>query len=657
MKNTRSLRWLGFGAVAGVGLGAFACGSSGDVFQTRDTDAGAAGGSTTGNGGASGSGAASNAGACTPGAGNCGGSGASGGAGNGGGSGVGGASASGGATASDSGTGGASGADAGCLDQDKDGQTTCQGDCDDNDPNDFTGNVEFCGDAKDNNCNSQAEEGCGGIGTYVSGTVGKAGNPGTQALPVLTIAAGLANARTIGGGVPVFVAQGHYPEKVTLVEGIDMLGGHQCDTTTCTWARDPVTYDTAILSQDAEGVLAGDSITRATMIDGFRIMGQNGATTGRGRASVTLRGGSPTISNDRIFGPDVNGGGGVAGRSIGVLILSATNGSQGALIESNTITGGTASDQSDAILMEAASFPSPGPTIAVIRKNTITGGTGTSSNAIAAWTAGAGTRVENNDIATGSATSSSAWAISVGSQMVIDGNRINVGNQKTACQPGNQTACGGINSLSSTTTITNNVVFGVVAPRSYGVHLMEAEVPGGVVILNGNYIDGGGTPSSSGSGRSMSAAVVVEIGPCNTCGFNGKIGRIRNNVLAGGVGSDRYSVYEQAPNGKTQHPEALTNNDLWINNLAGNDALYRRFDGTNGTNVTTFAAVNGLGAVIAGLVVGANFASDPNVNATFHLNAGSPCIDTGTSTEAPATDMDGDARPKGIAVDVGADER
>ena len=127
-----------------------------------------------------------------------------------------------------------------CVDLDGDGQTTCAGDCNDNDGSVYTGAPEICGDGKDNNCNMQVDEGCNGLGTYVSGIKGLDTNPGTQAMPVKTITKGIQNAVTIGGAQSVFVAQGHYPEKVTMVEGASMLGGHQCDVNSCSWTRDKV---------------------------------------------------------------------------------------------------------------------------------------------------------------------------------------------------------------------------------------------------------------------------------------------------------------------------------------------------------------------------------------------------------------------------------
>jgi hypothetical protein len=213
--------------------------------------------------------------------------------------------------------------------------------------------------------------------------------------------------------------------------------------------------------------------------------------------------------------------------------------------------------------------------------------------------------------------------------------------------------CGGINSLSSTSTITNNVIFGVDATHSVGVRLMEAEIPSGVVILNSNTIDGAGTSS----GNSTSVALQVEIGACAACGFNGFVGHIRNNILLGGLADSRFAIYEQAPSGRTQHPDILENNDLYVSPpLAQTDALYRYFDGTNQTLFTSITLVNGLQSQVARMTVGSNIPDNPNLDASFNLVTGSKCIDVGTASEAPSIDKNRLARPQNGLFDIGADE-
>ena len=510
---------------------------------------------------------------------------------------------------------------------------------------------EICGDSLDNDCDGTVDNGCAGLGTYVSANTGNDNNPGTQASPVQTIAKGMANAKTIGGGADVYIAEGHYTEKVTLVEGTSLLGGYQCSTTSCTWANDPTKYDAAIFAVDAAGVLADNTITQATSVDGLRLMGQDGAGAGNGRTAITLAGGTPKLTRNKIYGPNVNGGSFTTGRSIGLTIFAPSNDTKGTLVQGNDIKGGTSNEASIGILMDTATFPSPGPTYAQILGNTISAGSAKSSAGISAWTSGSGTLVENNDISAGAASTGTAFGINMGKNLAVNANRINTGTSVATCPASNTSYCGGIASYSATGSITNNVVLGADAPISAGLMLMEAEVPAGTVIVNGNVFDGAGSASSSGVSN-RSAAVVSRIGTCNNCGFNGVNGRVRNNLLLGGKAVNRFGVYEDAPAGKTTHPQVLENN-LFFFVGAGTNVLYRQYNGTTGVNHTTIAAVNGLTVIPT---VGNNITGDPLLNATWHLGAGSPAINKGTATEAPPKDMDGEARPKGTAIDIGADE-
>ena len=96
---------------------------------------------------------------------------------------------------------------------------------------------------------------------------------------------------------------------------------------------------------------------------------------------------------------------------------------------------------------------------------------------------------------------------------------------------------------------------------------------------------------------------------------------------------------------------ALDNNDFWNAGQPRNDFAYYLWNGSAGTNLP-FDQL----ATIPSPVPSANLNVDPLLNATSHLAQNSPVIDKGTAKEASNHDIDGDNRPKGAAVDIGADE-
>lgn len=102
---------------------------------------------------------------------------------------------------------------------------------------------------------------------------------------------------------------------------------------------------------------------------------------------------------------------------------------------------------------------------------------------------------------------------------------------------------------------------------------------------------------------------------------------------------------------------SFTNTILWGNHLdgpAGGKDLY--VEGTAAASYCDIDDVSASGTYTDG---GGNIDSDPQLTAPpadHHLRAGSPAIDAGTCSGAPADDFDGNPRPAGATCDIGADE-
>ncbi len=491
-------------------------------------------------------------------------------------------------------------------------------------------------------------------GTFVSAMTGAESNPGTRTMPVRTIAAGIARAKALGGSQAVFVAQGDYPEKVTLAEGIDLNGGYECNPASCRWTRDIATFTATITNQDFEGVLAPPGVTSATLLAGFTIRGMGGVPpSAPGSAGVTIAGSAPTVRGNKIVGGNVTGGGATsADRSIGVAVRGT--GSNIVAIENNEITGGTGVGVSAAISLDNIGGAR---SVATVTANVLRSGPARRSTGISAFGAGPGTVIANNDITTGNATGGASNGIETTSPLVITGNRINADAPMVGTCAQTNLWCAGITSYSATLTITNNVIYGPKGFRTAAVFLTELETPAGDVIINGNYLNGGGSGGSvSGTTRNESAGVVVSIGQCDNCGLTGVIGRVRNNIIDGGINLNRYGGREDPSQQKTAELEALDANDIVFSAVLPNrnDVLYRQVpDFGTPTDIKSLTALNQMSFPPASL----NDSVDPELDATWHLSAQSPCINAGIATESPGTDFEGDLRPSAGGYDIGPDER
>jgi hypothetical protein len=492
------------------------------------------------------------------------------------------------------------------------------------------------------------------IGAYVSVMMGDDSNMGTEDSPVATISKGIANAMMLGGDRSVIVAEGVYNEKVALVEGIDLLGGHQCNTTACDWARDITTYRSQIINTDFEGVVANTGITHATLLSGFTITGLPGTPTSTaGTVALTLSGGSPTIRGNTIAGANTQGNGGPEqnNRSIGVAVRG-TSDAAGVLIENNEISSGTAV-QSVGVAIEGAS---PSVTSLVnISSNVIRSGTARRSIGVYALRAVTGSKLVNNDVTSGSSSGGPNTGIQVNSPITVEKNRVNLDRTTVGTCTQTSSWCAGIFVEGATTTITNNVVMGPRGQRTTGLLLAELESPAGTVTVANNYFDGGGSgPNGAGGPRNTSSAIVLLISNNMQVTLTGTVGRLSNNIVSGGNNADRYGIREDAPSGRTIHPVFVNNNFFTFSSVFGRDDTVYREIGSSGipfdyNSVFLFEETSGLPAV-------KNNEGDPLLDSSWHISDESPCIDGGSATDAPATDFEGDARPAGVGVDVGHDE-
>jgi hypothetical protein len=113
------------------------------------------------------------------------------------------------------------------------------------------------------------------------------------------------------------------------------------------------------------------------------------------------------------------------------------------------------------------------------------------------------------------------------------------------------------------------------------------------------------------------------------------------------------------------------NNIIWNNTVAEGlaDDLYINNDGNDDTIPSTVNLYNNdFDQSVTGTYIEIPFPIDPsNLNnedplfvdaasGDYHLTTSSPCVDVGRLEGAPADDMDGDPRPIGDGVDIGADE-
>jgi len=127
---------------------------------------------------------------------------------------------------------------------------------------------------------------------------------------------------------------------------------------------------------------------------------------------------------------------------------------------------------------------------------------------------------------------------------------------------------------------------------------------------------------------------------------------ISGNIAEDGIGSGIY--------GAGNHGSATIINSILWGNTGDNNEIYLLGSAHFVTVLYSDVNQDGYGLPDGSADTNGNIRKDPlwvdPLNKDFHLQAGSPCIDTGTSVGAPTYDIEGTIRPQGSGYDMGAYE-
>ena len=198
------------------------------------------------------------------------------------------------------------------------------------------------------------------------------------------------------------------------------------------------------------------------------------------------------------------------------------------------------------------------------------------------------------------------------------------------------------------------------------------EMTNNVVRTNDTPSTGGGLSALIFSDSAISVLLVNNIFEGNTSEFGGGISLrsfssahltadLANNTIAGNDAFAGGGLYvSSSESGVTD--VTLTKNIIWGNTAnLGADIYISQFGNSTATVSASYNDINVLRNFRGHYNnLGHNLNLDPFfVNlpgGDLRLGAGSPVIDAGTSAGAPATDFEGQARPRGAGYDIGADE-
>ena len=184
-------------------------------------------------------------------------------------------------------------------------------------------------------------------------------------------------------------------------------------------------------------------------------------------------------------------------------------------------------------------------------------------------------------------------------------------------------AVGGLMTWCNSVSVTNNLFHNNSAPWYHGALLIDGSASTRVInnTITGNTSEGRGAGLTIQMGEDSDRADVY------------------NNIIYNNTGyweANDLAIFNDQDENGVASPVSLLNNDFDQSSTGTFIAIPFTIDPSN---------LNHQNPLFVGSATGG-----------YRLAKGSPCIDTGTSTDAPATDMAGTSRPRGQGYDMGAYE-
>jgi len=550
--------------------------------------------------------------------------------------------------------------------------------------------TEICGNGLDDDCDGMTDEGCVEDCLVVGPAGDDATADGTVAHPFGTIAAALAAAAAVDGGVPrqVCVAAGTtcteaktylLDAPLVIPNGARLQGNYTMDGTSLAYCGDARPPRTTLAFTTASGALVfpGD-ITASAEVGGFvieRFSGAAGEAADTEVRAVTVAGARQVVLSGlfitdapagqstygvvvesggqvTITGSAITGGGGLLS-AIGVEVGSGSvvlrnncdQSAEGRCKVGCSVTpllgiwGRNGADsatagQSAAVRVGAAASPS------TLVANTLCGGpTGSAEGATVVGSAALRCEKGNCAHVVGNVIEGAGGRFSVGVALTGGGGLLAGNAIRAAC--GAEAVLGVLLEGTSTRMENNVVVLPACADDQAtvfrGLQVVLASTSREPDV-HSNVIDPGGQGACASDGIAISRVEVDEV----TGGI------FRNNVVLTGGCDQATAVSEQ----EKATARRLEHNDLVAppsSTSADSAVLYRRAS----VGYTAIEKVNALAGADGNLSVDPKFLAYPG---DLRLTGESPCIDQGTALGAPADDADGQPRPQGQAYDIGAFE-